>query len=170
VWVIVVDKRLRRRTPVRIKQIRGVADELSSCIGHEVSLDGFLEQAHYQETDLILVGRVPLAMRIEIGGEMGWYPTLKGITEWNVESSWVAVDGGAIPFLENGADCMGAGIHIADPSLQKGDFVWIRNQETGEPIASGTALHDGEEMMSMTKGKAISTIHWIGDDLWNLET
>ena len=56
-----VDKRLRRRTPVRIKQIRGVADELASWIGHEVSLDGFLEQAHYQETDLILVDRVPLA-------------------------------------------------------------------------------------------------------------
>ena len=152
-----VDKRLRRRTPVRIKQIRGVADELASWIGHEVSLEGFLEQAHYQETDLILVDRVPLAMKIEIGGEMGWYPTLKGISEWNVEKSW-------------GADCMGAGIHIADPSLQKGDFVWIRSQETGEPIASGTALLDGEEMMSMTKGKAISTIHWIGDDLWNLET
>ena len=35
-----VDKRLRRRTPVRIKQIRGVADELASWIGQEVSLDG----------------------------------------------------------------------------------------------------------------------------------
>ena len=67
-----VDKRLRRRTPVRIKQIRGVADELASWIGHEVSLEGFLEQAHYQETDLILVDRVPLAMKIEVGGEMGW--------------------------------------------------------------------------------------------------
>ena len=64
---------------------------------------------------------------------------------------------------------MGAGIHIADPSLGEGDFVWIRDQETGEPIATGTAITDGERMMSMTKGKAISTIHWVGDDLWNLE-
>ena len=87
-WVIMVDKRLRRRTPVRIKQIRGVADELTSWIGHEVNLDGFLEQAHYQETDLILVDRVPLAMRIEIGGEMRWYPTLKGISEWSVDGRY----------------------------------------------------------------------------------
>ena len=108
-------------------------------------------------------------MRIEVCGKMGWYPTLKGVAAWNVERSWVAVDEGAIPFLRNGADCMGAGIHIADPSLGEGDFVWIRDQETGEPIATGTAIVDGEEMMSMTKGKAISTIHWVGDDLWNLE-
>ena len=164
-----VDKRLRRRTPVRLKQIRGVAEEIGDWLGEEVDLTGFLEQAHYQEIDLILVDRIPLAMRIEVCGKMGWYPTLKGISAWNVERSWVAVDEGAIPFLRNGADCMGAGIHIADPSLAEGDFVWIRDQETGEPIATGTAIVDGEEMMSMTKGKAISTIHWIGDDLWNLE-
>ena len=166
---IVVDKRLRRRTPVRLKQIRGVAEEIGNWLGEEVDLTGFLEQAHYQETDLILVDRIPLAMRIEVCGKMGWYPTLKGISAWNVERSWVAVDEGAIPFLRNGADCMGAGIHIADPSLGEGDFVWIRDQETGEPIATGTAIVDGERMMSMTKGKAISTIHWVGDDLWDLE-
>ena len=164
-----VDKRLRRRTPVRLKQIRGVAEEIGDWLGEEVDLSGFLEQAHYQETDLILVDRIPLAMRIEVCGKMGWYPTLKGIAAWNVERSWVAVDDGAIPFLRNGADCMGAGRHIADPSLREGDFVWIRDQETGEPIATGTAIVDGEEMMSMTKGKAISTVHWVGDDLWNLE-
>ena len=81
----------------------------------------------------------------------------------------MAVDDGAIPFLRNGADCMGAGIHIADPSLNIGDFVWIRDQDTGDPIATGIAILDGEKMMSMSKGKAISTIHWVGDDLWNLE-
>ena len=164
-----VDKRLRRRTPVSLKQIRGVAEEIGDWLGEEVDLSGFLEQAHYQETDLILVDRIPLAMRIEVCGKMGWYPTLKGIAAWNVERSWVAVDEGAIPFLRNGADCMGAGIHIADPSLGEGDFVWIRDQETGEHIATGTAIGDGEEMKSMTKGTAISTVHWGGDALWRLD-
>ena len=49
----VVDKRLRRRTPVRLKQFRGVAEEIGEWLGEELSLSGFLEQAHYQETDLI---------------------------------------------------------------------------------------------------------------------
>ena len=38
------------------------------------------------------------------------------------------------------------------------------------PPGVGIALVDGEEMMEMTKGKAISTIHWIGDELWNVES
>ncbi len=164
-----VDKRLRRRTPVRLKQIRDVAEDLGSWIGRDIDLSGFLEQAHYQGVDLILVGRVPLAMRIEVGGRMAWYPTLRGIEVWKVERSWVAVDEGAIPFLRNGADCMGAGIHIADPSLTEGDFVWIRDQDTGRPIATGIAIVEGEEMMSITSGNAISTSLWVCDDLWELE-
>ena len=38
------------------------------------------------------------------------------------------------------------------------------------PLASGVALVDGEEMMEMTKGKAIATIHCIGDELWSVES
>ena len=102
-----VDKRLRRRTPVRLKQIRGVAEEIGDWLGEEVDLSGFLEQAHYQETDLILVDRIPLAMRIEVCGKTGWYPTLMGIAAWNVEVLGCSRRG-AIPFLRNGADCMGA--------------------------------------------------------------
>ena len=66
--------------------------------------------------------------------------------------------------------CIRDRIHIADPSVEQGGFVWIRDQESGAPLASGIALVDGEEMMEMTKGKAISTIHWIGDELWNVES
>jgi len=25
-------------------------------------------------------------------------------------------------------------------------------------------------MMEMTNGKAVSTLHWVGDELWDLET
>jgi len=165
----VTGKRIRRRTPVRLKQIKNVANELSHWTKSSINLDGFLEQAHFQGVDMILIDRVPMVMKIEIMGEWSWYPTIRGIKKWGVERFWVAVDDGAIPFLKNGADCMGAGIHIADPDILKGDFVWIRDQETGDPIATGVALTDGEEMMMMKKGKAIQTIHWIGDDLWGVE-
>jgi PUA domain protein len=37
-------------------------------------------------------------------------------------------------------------------------------------LALGIAMVDGEEMVAMTKGKAINTLHWVGDDLWNLES
>jgi PUA domain protein len=70
----------------------------------------------------------------------------------------------------NGADCMAAGVQLADPSLKAGDLVWIRDEEHGKPLATGVALVSGDEMMEMTNGKAVSTLHWVGDDLWELET
>ena len=53
--------------------------------------------------------------------------------------------------------------------MEAGGFVWVRDQDRGTPISIGIALVDGDEMMEMAKGKAISTIHWIGDELWMIE-
>ena len=58
---------------------------------------------------------------------------------------------------------------MADPALEEGDLVWIRDQEHGKPLALGLALVSGDEMVEMTSGKAIKTLHWVGDDLWELD-
>ena len=78
-------------------------------------------------------------------------------------------DRGAIPFLLNGADCMMAGIQDCDRDITKNDLVWIRDETHKKPIAVGWALSDGKNMINSNSGKGISTIHWIGDELWNLE-
>ena len=88
---------------------------------------------------------------------------------WNIENRWCAVDRGAIPFLMNGADCMAAGVQIVDPDIKRGDLVWIRDEEHGKPIAIGWALMESKEMDEASKGKAVRTIHWIGDDLWAID-
>ena len=163
--------RIRKRKPVRHKQMRGAERELGESMGLQIDMSSaFIELAHFEGNDILILDREVVAMRMEVSGSMAWVPTLRGIMKWQPERSWAAVDKGAIPFLMNGADCMGAGIHIADPSIPSGGFVWIRDQDTGAPLASGIAMVDGEEMMDMTKGKAISTIHCIGDDLWAVET
>ena len=164
------DKRLRRRTPVRFKHVRDDLGELLRSVGLDLDLsESFLERAHFEGRDLILVDRVPLGVQVETGDGSSWFPTLRGIVAWKPERCWAAVDHGAIPFLMNGADCMGAGIHMADPALEEGDLVWIRDQEHGKPLALGLALVSGDEMVEMTSGKAIQTLHWIGDDLWELD-
>ena len=63
----------------------------------------------------------------------------------------------------------GSGNPHSRPLSRRGRLRLDKGSRDGEPIATGTAIVDGEEMMSMTKGKAISTVHWVGDDLWNLE-
>ncbi len=169
--LLVSEKRLRRRTPVRWKQIRKEMQEISERIGVELSISGsFLERGHFQEKDLILVDKLPLAMQIKTDAGKRWYPTIRGILAWGSEKNWAAVDHGAIPFLMNGADCMGAGVHKADSNIETGDLMWIKDQQHGKPLAIGIALVNGTEMTAMTKGKAIKTIHWVGDELWELET
>ena len=167
----VSDKRLRRRTPVRFKQIRDIAAELSARIAIDIDIkSAFLERANFDNRDLILVDKSVLAMQVETDDGKKWFPTLRGILAWQPDASWAAVDHGAIPFLMNGADCMGAGVQMADPAVTEGDLVWVRDEEHGKPLALGIAMVDGEEMVAMSKGRAINTLHWIGDDLWNLES
>ena len=169
--LLVSEKRLRRRTPVRLKQIRKEIQEISERIKVELNLsNSFLERGHFQERDLILVDKIPLAMQIKTDSGRLWYPTIRGILTWGAEKNWAAVDHGAIPFLMNGADCMGAGVHQADPEIEAGDLMWIKDQQHGKPLAIGMAIVSGNEMAEMEKGKAIRTIHWVGDELWELET
>ena len=161
---------MRKRKPVRHKQVREVERQLEEVMGMDVDLSGgFIELAHFEGRDILLLDRTIVGIRVEIGDSQRWVPTIRGRLNWNPDRCWAAVDDGATPFLLNGADCMGAGVHIADPSVEAGGFVWVRDQDRGTPISIGVALVDGDEMMEMTKGKAISTIHWVGDELWMIE-
>ena len=161
---------MRKRKPVRHKQVREVERQLEEVMGMDVDLsEGFIELAHFEGRDILLLDRTIVGIRLEIGESQRWVPTIRGILHWKPDRCWAAVDDGATPFLLNGADCMGAGVHIADPSVEAGGFVWVRDQDRGTPISIGIALVDGDEMMEMAKGKAISTIHWIGDELWMIE-
>ena len=167
----VTEKRLRRRTPVRFKQVKNIIAELSERIG--VDIDGrtvFLEKANFDNRDMLLVDKTPLAMQVETEDGRKWFPTLRGILAWKPGGKWAAVDHGAIPFLMNGADCMGAGVQMADPNVEAGELVWVRDETHGKPLALGIAMVNGEEMVAMEKGKAITTLHWVGDELWQLET
>ena len=156
--LIVNEKRIRRRTPVRWKQIRNEMKELSETIGVELSFpNSFLEKGHFQERDLILVDKIPLAFQIQTDNGKKWYPTIRGVLAWNMETSWAAVDHGAIPFLMNGADCMGAGIHSADPEIEAGNLIWIRDQQHGKPLAIGCLLYTSPSPRDRTRSRMPSS-------------
>ena len=171
------DWKLKQRKPVRQKKIRGLLERLSEPIALEVDFsDAFLEQAKFGPWSLLLVDRQPLAFEVvhEDGPEgvetqRVAFPTLRGLLAWQPQRRWCDVDHGAIPFLLNGADCMAAGIHAACECIAEGDMIWIRDQVHGKPLAVGWARMSAEEMVTASGGKAVGTIHWIGDELWELE-
>lgn len=113
-----------------------------------------------EELDLIIVNGRPLLMVVD--GRP--FFTVMGAIELAPKRSIVVVDAGAVPFIANGADVMGPGIVYADPDIMAGDLVVILEERHKKPLAVGRALRSGQEMKG--EGKAVKSIHHVGDRLW----
>ena len=93
-------------------------------------------------------------------------PTLHFILENGDFLKKITVDKGAVKFVCNGADIMRPGIKNIDENIQKDEFVSIIEETYGKPLVVGIALFDGKEIKSMTTGRAVKTLHYMGDDIW----
>ena len=165
------DWQVRKRRPVRKKNIAPLLKNLEGHLGLNLNIDdAFLEMAEYGNWQLVLLDRIPHVVQVKNPeGKDCAILTLRGLLAHSCSQMYAEVDRGAIPFLMNGADCMAAGIHNADPNITAGDLVWIRDREHGRALAIGWAKLDGEDMIASQKGKAIQTIHYVGDELWEME-
>jgi PUA domain protein len=165
------DWSIRKRRPVRRKNIAPLLKALESSLGIDLSVDGaFLEMAEYGPWQMVFVDKVAKAIEVKNGDNQRFtFLTLRGFLEHSDAAKWVDVDHGAIPFLMNGADCMVAGVQAADEDIAVGELVWIRDMTHKKPLAIGWSTMEGQEMAAATKGKGIKTLHWVGDELWEME-
>ena len=165
------DWQIKKRRPVRRKHIAPLLKDLEEALGIDLAVDGaFLEMADYGPWKMVLVDRIPLAVELmSPDEERVVFLTLRGFLTHPCEKRFVEVDRGAIPFLMKGADCMVAGIHNADEGIAEGDLVWVRDQEHKRPLAIGWAVKDGCNLVKELKGKGLKNIHWVGDELWDME-
>ncbi|MBC7085593.1 MAG: RNA-binding protein [Methanomethylovorans sp.] len=122
------------------------------------------EQAHADDMSLILIDGKVLFFEVEDI----YFPTLKGVIELGFKNKAVVVDSGAVRFVVNGADIMSPGIVHADENILEGDPVIVKEEKYGKPLAIGKALVPGTAMIS-DSGKAVKSLHHVGDHLWNLE-
>ena len=166
------DWSIRKRRPVRRKNIAPLLKALESSLGIDLSVDGaFLEMAEYGPWQMVFVDKVAKAIEVKNGdNERFTFLTLRGFLEHSDAAKWVEVDHGAIPFLMNGADCMVAGVQAADEDIAVGELVWIRDMTHKKPLAIVWSTMEGQEMAAATKGKGIKTLHWVGDELWEMES
>lgn len=165
------DWSMRKRRPVRRKKIAPLLLNLEEALNIDLQVDGaFLEMAEFGPWSMVLVNKIAKAIEIQNEElERFVFLTLRGFMEHDDAAKWVEVDHGAIPFLMKGADCMIAGVHGADPSVVEGDLVWIRDMKHKRPLAIGWATMNAEELVNGSKGKGIKTLHWVGDELWDME-
>lgn len=157
--------RIRRRTRLRRKEASSWLARLAEDFGLEMPPeDAGLDAAEAGDLRLLLVGGDAIAL---LHGEAA-VPTVRYLLAHPARRRAVTVDMGAVPYVYNGADIMAPGIVDADPGIRPGDLVWVRDETHRRPLAVGQAVMDGPTMAREEKGKAVETLHHVGDDLWRL--
>jgi len=156
---------VRKRHRLRRKEIAKLESELEETFGMKIELGIETDRAHTNMGyDIIFSGGMVIAFMA--GG--GIFLTIEGLLRYRPDRRWVTVDMGAVRFVHNGADVMAPGIVDASPDVQTDMLVWIRDEKNAQPLAVGRALMSGMDMGIEKKGKAVESIHFIGDALWEL--
>jgi PUA-domain protein len=156
----------RKRRRIRKKDAKRLEEEFIENAGR-------CPFSHKDDIDIAEMGDIELVFS---GGKVtgliidgNAFPSLRGILIAEPTKGYVTVDMGAVKFLYNGADVMAPGIIDADPEIREGDIVWAREEKHGKPLVVGRALMDGKKMVESKSGKAVKTVHSIGDKIWELD-
>ena len=158
--------RIRRRQRLRRREINAYSQGIAVALGVDPFRDrDDIDLAEAEEWRLLIAdGEV---RGILVGDRP--FLTVRGLLAYPAKNRWVTVDMGAVKYVYNGADVMAPGIVDADPEIKPGDLVWVRDEKNLRPLAIGEALMAGPEMVASEKGKAVQSIHHVGDALWKLD-
>ena len=157
--------KIKSRNVLRKTDEKALINDIEEAFGDTVVFrNRKLELVETDEAEFIFVDGEPILFRIE--GKI--FPTVRGALKLTPSRRKVVVDPGAVRFIINGADVMGPGIVEADPDIKEGDLVIVVEKAHGKALAIGKALIPGKDMVGKS-GKAIKSVHYVGDELWNLE-
>ncbi len=156
----------RKRHRLKSKEVKVLGGRMNEALGFDMLSDEpAVDRARGVEMDFLIIdGRVAYLVMDDVP-----FPSLRTILDRGLDSRWVEVDEGAVRFLANGADCMAPGVMGADPGIAEGDWVYVRDGRHKRPLTTGTATMPGPEMVIAQKGKAIQTLHYVGDRIWDFE-
>jgi PUA-domain protein len=155
----------RNRHRLSKKEVKALEQEMMSSAGFVPFLpDSQIDVAETDKWTVLLDGSEVVGIYINDKP----FPTLKGLLKTTPAGRHVTVDMGAIKFIANGADVMSPGIVDADPAISEGEVVWVRDVKNKKPLAVGIALKSGADMVNVKQGKAVKTIHYVGDEIWNI--
>ncbi len=153
--------KLSKRRVLRRKEARRLKEEAGKLLGK--TEPNTIDEAEIEDGTVVYIvdGDVQLARK---GGLL--FPTLTNSNISQLPS--VFVDRGAIPYVCNGADVMAPGVKEIRGEFEEGSLVVVRDIEHSKALAVGTALFTSGELRKMNKGKAVRTLHFVGDKLWKV--
>ena len=79
----------------------------------------------------------------------------------------IVVDMGAVPYVCKGADVMAPGVVAIEGEFRENDLLLVVDERHGKPLAVGVALFSSEAMKTVSHGKTVKNLHYVGDKLWN---
>jgi PUA domain protein len=160
---------VKKRHTIRKGQAAEIFARLKEQIGEGAAVFAadtieILETSN-DELRFYLINKKPLIMEYR-----GWvFPTLKGAIERPFPQRRVSVDAGAIPYVVNGADVMRPGITNVTPDVRANAPVQVVDDRHKKPLAISLALFDAQQILESTAGKMCRSVHFVGDEIWNLE-
>jgi len=159
--------KVKTRHKIKKSKVKQLIKEIKASLNIDMTIflkDKNVEVAEFEGRPLIIIDRIPCFFLVD----HRLMPTLKGIMHLDIKRPEVVVDSGAVSFIVNGASVMAPGIIKADESIQIGDIVVITEERYDKPLAIGEALKDGIDMVK-SQGRAVKSIHHVGDKIWKLE-
>lgn len=160
------DLSFRKRHRLKTKEVKVLGGRMDEAMGVDMLSDEpAVDRARGVDMDFLIVdGRVAYLVMDDVP-----FPSLRTILDRGLDTRWMEVDEGAVRFLANGADCMAPGVTGADPGITEGDLVYVRDGKHQRPLTVGIATMSGPEMVIAAKGKAMETLHYVGDRIWDFE-
>ncbi|MFC4448932.1 RNA-binding protein [Halorussus aquaticus] len=153
---------VKSRHHLRSDEVGDIEQQLADRLGVELDADTYeLVELEDSEFDLVLVDGDPAVLYYEDEP----FLTVRGANQYPPQTRVVTVDAGAVSFVSDGADVMRPGIVEADDDISAGDLVAIAEESHGKVLAVGRAKTAGDDMVG-DEGKVVSSVHHVGDELY----
>ncbi|MEM3863840.1 MAG: DUF1947 domain-containing protein [Metallosphaera sp.] len=94
-------------------------------------------------------------------------PTLCFLQKNDINMPWVKIDEGAVKAIVRGADLYAPGVLESSGNLMPGSLIVVKARQ-GQPVAVMMGTGEMIEALSSRKGKVATSLHWIGDEVWNM--
>lgn len=163
-----VELTIKKRHAIKKSQLASLMKKLTETIGEDAALYDapMIEIAETaSKFNIYIIDKKPLVIQQE-----EWaFPTLRGAVLRPFSGRRIVVDMGAIPYMINGADVMRPGIVSVSDDVRAGSPALVVDESHDKPLAVVIPLYEAAEIIALEKGKAAKNLHYIGDELWNLE-
>lgn len=159
---------IKKRHAIKKGQLTSLMTKLRESIGDDAEkyVAPMIEIAETtSKFNIYLIDKKPILMEKD-----EWaFPTLRGAILRPFSGRRIIVDMGAVPYMINGADIMRPGVVSVTPDVKANLPALVVDESHGKPLAVVIPLYDAEGILALEKGKAAKNIHYVGDELWNLE-